>query len=106
MPPASTRSIAPGVNSVISKTSQGPAFQWVPNGMSQSNIGIKGREEFAPGWAFVFDANLGFDPYSLQLPNGPKSLVQNNNTCPNRPEFERRIRVAQANGTIRAAISG
>jgi predicted porin len=71
---------SPGVNSVISKTSRGPAFQWVPNGMSQSNVGIKGREEFAPGWAFVFDANLGFDPYSLQLANGPKSLVQNNNT--------------------------
>jgi predicted porin len=67
-----------GVLSVVSKTSQGPRFQWVPNGLSQSNVGIKGREEFAPGWAFVFDANLGFDPYSFQLANGPKSLVQNN----------------------------
>ena len=67
-----------GVFSVVSKTSQGPKAQWVPNGLSQSNIGIKGREEFAPGWAFVFDANMGFDPYSLQLSNGPKSLVQNN----------------------------
>jgi predicted porin len=67
-----------GVLSVVSKTSQGPKAQWVPNGLSQSNIGIKGREEFAPGWAFVFDANMGFDPYSLQLSNGPKSLVQNN----------------------------
>jgi predicted porin len=68
-----------GVFSVISKTSQGPKFQMVPNGLSQSNIGIKGKEEFAPGWSFIFDANMGFDPYSLQLSNGPKSLVQNNN---------------------------
>ncbi|WP_158818707.1 porin [Methylocapsa sp. S129] len=69
-----------GVFSVISKTNQGAAFQLVPNGLSQSNIGIKGREEFAPGWAFVFDANTSFDPYSLQLSNGPRSLVENNNT--------------------------
>jgi predicted porin len=67
-----------GVLSVVSKTSQGPRFQWVPNGLSQSNVGIKGKEEFAPGWSFVFDADLGFDPYSLQLANGPKSLVQAN----------------------------
>jgi hypothetical protein len=37
-----------GVLSVVSKTSQGPRFQWVPNGLSQSNVGIKGKEEFAP----------------------------------------------------------
>src|SRR5476651_1292139 len=35
-----------GVFSVVSKTSQGPAFQLVPNGLSQSNVGIKGKEEF------------------------------------------------------------
>jgi predicted porin len=69
-----------GVFSVVSKTSQGPAFQWVPNGLSQSNVGIRGKEEFAPGWAFVFDGNISFDPYSLQISNGPQSLVANNNT--------------------------
>jgi predicted porin len=67
-----------GVFSVVSKTSQGPKFQMVPNGLSQSNIGIKGREEFTPGWALVFDANISFDPYSFQISDGPKSLVQNN----------------------------
>jgi predicted porin len=68
-----------GVFSVISKTSQGAAFQLVPNGLSQSNIGIKGQEEFLPGWSFVFDANASFDPYTLQISDGPKSLVDNNN---------------------------
>ena len=68
-----------GVFSVISKTNQGSAFQIVPNGLSQSNVGIKGKEEFYPGWSFVFDINAGFDPYSLQLANGPKSLVDDNN---------------------------
>jgi predicted porin len=70
-----------GVLSVISKTNQGSAFQIVPNGLSQSNVGIKGKEEFFPGWSFVFDVNTGFDPYSLQLANGPRSLVENNNTA-------------------------
>jgi predicted porin len=67
-----------GTNSIIAKTNQGAAWQWVPNGLSQSNIGLKGKEEFAPGWALVFDVNTGFDPYSLQLANGPRSLVDNN----------------------------
>jgi predicted porin len=65
---------------VVSKTSQGPAFQGVPNGLSQSNIGIKGVEPLTLGWSFVFDVNTSFDPYSLQLNNGPRSLVANNNT--------------------------
>ena len=68
-----------GVAEVIAKFSQGPKYQIVPNGLSQSNIGVKGFEEFAPGWALVFDVNTSFDPYSLQISNGPKSLVQNNN---------------------------
>jgi predicted porin len=48
-----------------------------PNALSQSNIGIKGNEPFAPGWAFVFDLEAGFDPYSLQFANGPHSVAQN-----------------------------
>ena len=68
-----------GVLSVISKTSLGSAFQWVPNGLSQSNIGIRGREEIAPGWQFVFDVNASIDPYSLHISDGPKSLTENNN---------------------------
>src|ERR1700681_2815530 len=53
--------------------------QWglAPNGLSQSNIGIKAKEPFAAGWAFIFDLQAGFDPYSLQLANGPHSVAQN-----------------------------
>jgi predicted porin len=67
------------VGELIQKMSRDPQGQLVPNGLSQSNIGIKGREEFMPGWALVFDVNAGFNPYTLQLANGPKSLVENNN---------------------------
>jgi hypothetical protein len=50
----------------------------LPNGLGQSHIGIKGIEPIASDWSFIFNFQTGFDPYSLQLANGPKSLVQNN----------------------------
>ncbi len=68
-----------GVQELIAKFSQGPKYQLVPGGLSRSNVGVKGNEELAPGWLLVFNANTDFDPYSLQLANGPELLVQNNN---------------------------
>ena len=68
-----------GVQELIAKASQGAKYQLVPNGLSQTAIGVKFREPFAPGWAFVGDANAAFDPFTLDLANGPRSLVQNNN---------------------------
>ena len=67
-----------GVQEVINKTNNGGRWQLVPNGLSQSNAGIKIREEIIPGWAIVGDVNAGFDPYTLQFANGPQSLVNNN----------------------------
>jgi len=69
---------AQAVGELVAKTSNGPRFQWVPDALSQSNIGIKGKETFAPGWSFVFDIDTAFDPYSLELANGPRSQVENN----------------------------
>jgi predicted porin len=68
-----------GVAELIAKFSQGAKYQLVPNGLSQSNIGLRGKEEFTPGWSLIFDANASIDPYSLQISNGPRSLVENNN---------------------------
>jgi predicted porin len=52
---------------------------WGPagNALSNSNIGIKGNETLAPGWAFVFDLEAGFDPFSLRFSDGPRSVAQN-----------------------------
>jgi predicted porin len=71
-------SIVTGVEEFVQKNSNHAQWLLTPNGLSQSNIGIRGKEEFMPGWSFVFDLNMGFDPYSLQLANGPRSLVENN----------------------------
>src|SRR3984893_6784889 len=68
---------AVGADYIIQKYSNRAQWSLAPNGLSNSNIGIKGNEPFAPGWAFIFDLQAGFDPYSLQLSNGPHSVVQN-----------------------------
>jgi predicted porin len=70
-------SIITGVEELVQKNSNRSLWLATPNGLSQSNIGIKGKEEFAPGWSFIFDLNMGFDPYSLRLADGPRSLVEN-----------------------------
>jgi predicted porin len=66
-----------GADYIIQKYSNRPQWSLAPNGLSNSNIGIKGNEPFAPGWAFIFDLQAGFDPYSLQFSNGPHSVNQN-----------------------------
>ena len=68
-----------GVAELISKYSNKAYYQLVPNGLSQSNVGLKLREDVAPGWAIIGDVNTAFDPYSFELANGPRSLVENNN---------------------------
>lgn len=67
-----------GLEYLVSKNSNRALWSAAPNALSQSNLGIKGLEGIVPGWSLVFDLEAGFDPYSLQLANGPKSLVQNN----------------------------
>ena len=68
---------AVGQDYLIQKYSNRALWGLAPNGLSQSNIGIKGNEPLAAGWAFIFDLQAGFDPYSLQLANGPHSEAQN-----------------------------
>jgi hypothetical protein len=68
---------AVGVDYLLQKYSNRSRWDPAPNGLSQSNIGIKRNNPFAPGWAFIFDLQAGFDPYSLQLANGPHSMAQN-----------------------------
>jgi predicted porin len=66
-----------GVNYLIQKNSNRSLWLASPNGLSQSNIGIKGSEPLGSGWSFIFDLQADFDPYSLELANGPYSVAQN-----------------------------
>jgi predicted porin len=72
------RDFPQGVQEMISKTGNGGRWQLVPNGLSQSNIGVKIKEQIAPNWYVIGDVNSGFDPYSLHFADGPKSLDDNN----------------------------
>ncbi len=67
-----------GVSELVNKASGKGAWQWVPNGLSQSNVGVKIKEDIASGWSVVGDVDFGFDPYSFNLANGPKSLADVN----------------------------
>jgi predicted porin len=66
-----------GVNYLISKSSNRSLWLPSPNGLSQSNIGVKGNETLGSGWSFIFDLEAAYDPYSLQLANGPRSVAEN-----------------------------
>ena len=68
---------AVGEQYLIAKSSNRALWGRAPNGLSQSNIGIKGNEPLTPEWDFVFDLEAGFDPYSLKFANGPGSIAQN-----------------------------
>jgi predicted porin len=67
-----------GVSELISNVNHGSKWQFVPNGLSQSNLGVKWKEPLGSDWFFVGDVNFGFDPYSLHFADGPRSLEDNN----------------------------
>jgi predicted porin len=69
-----------GASYLIQKMNRTPMWGLAPNAMSQSNIGIKGNEPIGAGWAFIFDLEAGFDPYSLRFANGPGSQYSNINS--------------------------
>jgi predicted porin len=71
------RDIQSGASYLIQKMNRVAMWGLAPNGLSQSNVGVKGNEPFAPGWSFVFQLEAGFDPYSLRLANSPGSMASN-----------------------------
>ena len=54
--------------------------QWLvtPNNLSQTGLGIKGKEEFLDGWYVVFLASTGINPQSGQLANASATQFNNN----------------------------
>jgi predicted porin len=72
------RYFGPGDAYLISKATSGPRWLLSPNALSSSVVGLKMSEPLGAGWSLVGDVEFGFDPYSLQLSNSPRSLVQNN----------------------------
>lgn len=63
-----------GASYLIAKPSRLSEFGLAPNAMSQSVVGFKVIEPVAPGWSFVSQNELAFDPYSGLLANAPQAL--------------------------------
>jgi predicted porin len=53
-------------------------FLVAPNNLQQTGLGIKGKEEFRPGWYVVFNAATGINPQSGLLANASKTDIINN----------------------------
>ena len=72
-----------GVFYTIQKTSVGPRWSWSPDALSASTLGVKMEEPIGGDWLLIGAAELAYNPYSLLLDNGPKSLADNNLNPPN-----------------------
>ena len=68
----------PGLPFVIQKNSNGPITSISPNGLSQSKIGLSGVEPITDDVNVVFKLETGFQPTSLHISDGSRSLIVNN----------------------------
>jgi predicted porin len=55
--------------SLVNKNGNHSQFLFAQNNLSQTGLGLKGTEEFLPGWSVVFNASTGINPQSGQLAN-------------------------------------
>jgi predicted porin len=64
--------------SLVNRNGYEHRFLVAPNNLQQTGFGIRGKEEFAPGWAVVFNASTGINPQSGLLANASKTDIINN----------------------------
>jgi predicted porin/outer membrane murein-binding lipoprotein Lpp len=55
--------------SLVNRNGNHSQFLIAPNNLSQTGLGIRGKEELLPGWFAVFNASTGINPQSGQLAN-------------------------------------
>jgi len=53
-------------------------FLIAPNNLQQTSLGVRGKEEFQPGWSVVFNASSGINPQSGLLANASATQTINN----------------------------
>ena len=53
-------------------------FLVAPNNLQQTGFGVRGKEQFAPGWSAVFNVSTGINPQSGLLANASKTDIINN----------------------------
>jgi predicted porin len=65
-------------SSLVNRNANGSRFLVEPNNLSQTGLGIRGKEEFAHGWSVVFNASTGVNPQSGQLANASETVIKDN----------------------------
>jgi predicted porin len=69
-----------GSGAVVQKNSNGSVTGITPSNLSQSRVGLQGKEALPfMDWSAVFKLETFFNPQSGNISDGLKSLVQNNN---------------------------
>jgi predicted porin len=64
--------------SLVNRNGYQNRFLVAPNNLQQTGLGIRGKEEFLPGWAVVFNASTGINPNSGLLANASATQTVNN----------------------------
>jgi predicted porin len=64
--------------SLVNRNGYQHRFLVAPNNLQQTGFGIRGKEEFLPGWSVVFNASTGINPQSGLLANASKTDIINN----------------------------
>jgi predicted porin len=64
--------------SLVNRNGYQHRFLVAPNNLQQTGIGIRGKEQFVPGWSVVFNASSGINPHSGLLANASKTDIINN----------------------------
>jgi hypothetical protein len=64
--------------SLVNRNGDQHRFVVAPNNLQQTGFGIRGKEEFLPGWSVVFNGSTGINPQSGLLANASKTDIINN----------------------------
>jgi predicted porin len=64
--------------SLVNRNGYQHRFLVAPNNLQQTGLGVRGKEEFQPGWAIVFNASTGINPQSGLLANASATQTINN----------------------------
>jgi predicted porin len=64
--------------SLVNRNGNHSRFLVAPNNLQQTGLGVRGKEEFAPGWSVVFNASTGINPNSGLLANASLTDINNN----------------------------
>jgi predicted porin len=64
--------------SLVNRNGYEHRFLIAPNNLQQTGLGIRGKEEFLPGWSVVFNASTGINPQSGVLANASETDIINN----------------------------